>query len=220
MTTAARELQSEAGPEEILGISARLAVENVKGCDVAGITLVRRDRIIETPAFTDEAARRADELQVELGEGPGIDAIREHQVIHSPDLAADARWAGWGSRTAEETGLGSALCLRLFTAEDLVGALNLYARSPGSFDEDAVEDGRALAAHVAVAVVATRRIAQLSVALDSRTSIAAAVGVVMERFDLSYERAFAVLGRISSQSNVKMRDLAAELLETGSLNAD
>ena len=217
MTAAARELQSESDPQTLLDLSARLALLNVKGCDAAAITLVRRDKDVEIAAFTHEQARRSDELQFELGEGPVIDAIRDHQVVHSPELAGDQRWMHWGPRTVEETGLGSSLSLRLFTADDLVGGLNLYAFRPRSFDEHAVEDGLALAAHVAVALASARRIADLNVALDSRTQIAAAVGILMERFGLSYDRAFAVLGRISSQGNVKIRDLAAELLETGTL---
>jgi transcriptional regulator with GAF, ATPase, and Fis domain len=217
MIAAARELQQEPDTDAILEVSTRLAVENVEGCDVAGITLVRKERVIETPAFTHDAARRSDELQLEVGEGPALDSIRDHGVIHSADLAGDSRWRQWGPSVAEETGLRSALCLRLFTTEETVGGLNLYAFERGAFDETAIEDGLAIAAHVAVAVVAVRRVADLNLALESRTAIAAAVGILMERFNLSYERAFAVLSRISSQTNVKIRDLATELLETGTL---
>ncbi len=217
MTAAARELQHETEPQAILDLAARLAVQNVQGCDAAGITLVRKGRISETPAYTSEAVKRSDDLQQELDEGPNLEVIREHDLTQSPNLAEDHRWPTWGPLAVAELGLNSTLCLRLFTVEDLVGALNLYSSRPGAFDEAAVQDAQALAAHVAVAVVSARRIAQLHEALDSRTSIAAAVGILMERFGLSYDRAFAVLGRISSQGNVKIRDLATELLETGSL---
>jgi transcriptional regulator with GAF, ATPase, and Fis domain len=217
MTAVARELQSEVAPETLLDIAARLAVENVHGCEAAGISLVRRARVLETPAYTDRAAHVSDQLQLELDEGPGLDAIWERQVVHSPDLAAEPRWPSWGPRTVAETGVRSLLSLRLFTSDDLVGALNLYSFQARAFDEAAVEDGLALAGHIAVAVTSARRIAQLNEALDSRTSIAAAVGILMERFDLSYDRAFAVLGRISAQGNVKIRDLAMELVATGSL---
>jgi GAF domain-containing protein len=220
MSAAARELQSETSPQVVLDVAARLAVENVKGCEAAGIVLIRRARVVETQAFTHEAARLGDALQQELGEGPGLDAIWEHRVVHSPDLAVDERWPRWAPRTAAEGGVGSLLCLRLFTTDDLVGGLNLYAFRPRAFDEAAVEDGVTLAAHIAVAVASARRIDQLNDALDSRTSIAAAVGILMQRFDLTYDRAFAVLGRISSQSNVKIRDLAAELVATGDLPSE
>ena len=60
-------------------------------------------------------------------------------------------------------------------------------------------------------------IEQLEAALDSRTVIAQACGLLMERFDIDAVRAFALLGRLSSTSNVKVRDLAARLALTRQL---
>ncbi|GAA2758636.1 hypothetical protein F4554_003721 [Actinopolymorpha rutila] len=106
------------------------------------------------------------------------------------------------------------MCLRLFTYAHTVGALNLYARSRNAFGRDDVEQGQALAAHAAVAVVGAQRIDQLSVALDTRTVIAQAQGILMERYRFTADQAFNVLVRVSSQANVKLRDVAIELVET------
>ena len=62
---------------------------------------------------------------------------------------------------------------------------------------------------------ARAEIAQLKVAVDHRTVIGRAVGILMERYKLDAEAAFATLVRVSSTSNRRLYDLAKELIETG-----
>ena len=52
-------------------------------------------------------------------------------------------------------------------------------------------------------------------ALESRTVIGEAVGIMMERYGLDADTALGALKRVSQQRNVKVRDLAAELVATG-----
>ena len=54
----------------------------------------------------------------------------------------------------------------------------------------------------------------MDLALDSRSLIGQATGIVMDRYDLDAVRAFAVLKRISQQSNVKLHEVAVELIRT------
>ena len=49
--------------------------------------------------------------------------------------------------------------------------------------------------------------------MRSRTLIGQAVGIVMERYDLNDERAFAFLKRLSSHRNVKLRLVAREIVD-------
>lgn len=67
---------------------------------------------------------------------------------------------------------------------------------------------------------ARAQVAELEEALESNRAIGAAVGIVMERFDLDAEAALAYLKRLSSHHNRKLRDLAAELVETRRLPAE
>lgn len=219
MVAAARELQDEADPQRTMEAAVHLAASNISHCDAACITLVRRRHRLETTAFTDEVALLGDELQYELGEGPCVDAAWEERIVHSADLRSESRWPIWAARMAREHGTRSMLCLQLFTHGDRLGALNLYSRRPGAFTVVDRDDGLALAAHVAVAVAAALEIEQLSDALDSRTLIAQACGILMERHGLEAHRAFEVLARVSSQTNTKLRDLARELVETRELPA-
>lgn len=214
LARAARALASEDTVEHTLDKAVELAVEMIRGCDAAGVTLVRRGNALESPAYTDEMVARGDALQLELREGPCVDAVWEQQVVISGDLACETRWPSWAARVVAETGARSMMCVQLLTSETTLGALNMYAKSPNAFHQSDRYEAQALAAHVAVALVAAQRIENLYTALDSRTVIGQAEGILMERFDLSPQSAFEVLRRVSSHSNEKLHAVALELVRT------
>ncbi|GAA2137727.1 GAF and ANTAR domain-containing protein [Nocardioides koreensis] len=212
MAALARELQESRDLQATIEHAVELADKNIVDCDGAAISLVRRGRDMDTPAATDESAAAADRLQVELGQGPCLDAIAERRLVASDDLVDDARWPAWGPRVAADTGLRSALCFRLFTQGATVGALSLYSRRVQGFGEVDREVGGVLAAHVAVAMATAQQVETLGVAVDARTVIGQAQGILMERYDIDAERAFAVLKRISTTSNVKLHEIAQRLV--------
>lgn len=216
IASVARSLQHQDGSQPTMDKVVEFGVEMVDDAEHAGILLLRQGRV-ESPAASDDVVRRVDELQYEHRQGPCVDAILEEEIVHSSNIAADGRWPNWGPRATEETGIRSMLCFRLFTVEDTVGALNLYSRREGAFGAEDRDVGLALAAHSAVAVVAAQQIETLHVAVDSRTIIGQAVGILMERFDLDADRAFGVLKRVSQQTNRKLRDVAQELVSTRQL---
>lgn len=210
---AARSMQQASGTQQTLDEVVSLAPELIRGCDLVGISIITPDGI-DTPAGTDEALNRIDELQFEMREGPCFDALERHELVHSRDLATDTRWPTWGPHVAHEIGVVSVASYRLFTTADSLGALNLYSRTPDAFDLEDIYNGEALAAHVAVALASSRKAEQLGVAITTRTVIGQAEGILMERFDISADQAFAVLRRVSSHSNVKLNRVAEELVRT------
>lgn len=217
LTRAARELQSARDPQATMQTAADLAASNVPGCDAAGISLTTRGGGIRTPAVSADFIVDCDLLQDELRQGPCLEAAWNEKVVHSPDVATDDRWPVWGQRVAAEHGIGSVLCLQLFTHNDVLGGINLYSHERHAFDADSLDEAAALAAHIAIAVSSAETQQQLRQAIDTRTLIGQAVGIVMERYRVDAGTAFQVLVRTSSHANVKIRDIAAELVETGNL---
>lgn len=213
LADAARSMQGETGTQETLDKAVVIATEIIDGCDLAGISIVHPNGI-DTPAGSDESLRRIDELQYELKEGPCLDALRTHETVHSTDLAGDERWPGWGPRVARDIGVVSNVSYRLFTTRDTLGAMNLYSRKPEAFDTDDIYNGQALAAHVAVALAGAQNAEHLETAVTNRTVIGQAEGILMERFDISADHAFAVLRRVSQQRNVKLSQVAEQLVRT------
>jgi transcriptional regulator with GAF, ATPase, and Fis domain len=195
-----RALQHRRGVRRTLQRSVEAAVDLVHGCDEACVSLVHRSRRIDTPAATSAAARRGDELQYELQEGPCLDAIWHQETVHSDDLNTEPRWPTWGPVAAGQLGFRAMLCFQLFTGSDSLGALNLYARSPHAFDATGTDVGWALAAHVAVALAGERELANVHLAAANRAIIGQAQGVLMERYGVSADEAFDYLRRAAQDS--------------------
>ncbi|MGY1702934.1 GAF and ANTAR domain-containing protein [Geodermatophilus sp. SYSU D00697] len=196
------------------------AVEAVPGAEDAGISFVVGRSRIEAQAPTGERPRALDRLQDQLGQGPCYSAIREHETVHAPDVATEDRWPRFAA-VASEGGVGSMLTVRLHdTADATLGALNLYASTPNAFDADSEAIARIFAVHAALALAAAEREEHLEAALRSRDRIGQAKGILMERYKLTPERAFAVLASISSATNRKLRDIADEITTTGAIPTD
>ena len=212
MAAAARELQLQHDPKATLESAARMALAELEGADSVGISIVHRNKTIQTEAATDEMAARGDQLQYETGEGPCLDAIWTERTVYSPSLGYDRRWPRWGPRVVAETGAESVLAFQLFTTADTLGALNLYSRTRDGFSDTDEEEGLALAAHIAIALATAAELDQLGQAVSTRTVIGQATGILMERYSIDTVRAFAVLTRLSTTGNIKIRDLAVDIV--------
>jgi transcriptional regulator with GAF, ATPase, and Fis domain len=216
----ARQLQAQDSSGKVQDRISRAAVDTVDGCDHAAISLVHRRGAIETVSATDDVPLRVDAIQYEVGQGPCLGAITEHQVFQVDDLAEDPRWPPFSRRAAEETGVRSMLSFRLFVATSTFGALNLYSRKRKAFDEHACAVGSILAAHAAIAMQAAReqhRAEHLGQAVESNREIGMAMGVIMALRGLPRDEAFTLLRRASQHLNRKLRDVAAEVVDTGQL---
>jgi GAF domain-containing protein len=219
LADAVRELDAQPDTPHTLECLVAIAPEFFTACDHVGVSLVERDQI-STPAASDERLRELDESQYDLGQGPCREAILEHETVVVDDLATDPRWPSWGRAMVDELGIHSSLSFRLFTRPDRTwGALNVYSRTRGAFSAEEVEHGRTIAAMAAVALARSINDEQLAAAIETRTVIGQAIGMVMERYRLDEDRAFSVLRRISSQENVKLRDVAKQLVSTRDLPA-
>ena len=212
----ARALQSEPNVQHTLQRIVDLAVETIDGCDHAGVSLAQR-REITTPAASDDVPGQVDAIQYETGEGPGLDAIREHQVFQVDCLSEDRRWPQFSGRAARETGVQSMLCFRLFVEEHTLGALNLYSRTAAAFDagDEVHAIGSVFAAHAALALSTAQHEEQMDQALASRDVIGQAKGILMARQGVTAEQAFDMLRRSSQGLNIKLRDLAERITYTG-----
>jgi transcriptional regulator with GAF, ATPase, and Fis domain len=194
----ARRLHGESSPKKVRERIGGATVHTVGGCDHAAISLVYRHRAIDTVGATDGVPHQVDAIQYEVGQGPCLNAIAEHEVFLIDDLAIDERWPRFSRRAAEETGVRSMLSFRLFLEEDVLGALNLYSRKVQAFDEQGYAVGTVLATHAAIAMRGAQerdRGDQLEQALASNREIGMAMGLLMARGLMTEDQAFAVLRR-------------------------
>lgn len=204
--------------DSVLGTVAHLAQRAVPGADEVSVTLLRADRPF-TAAQTGSLALAADELQYERDHGPCMDAARASMVLRIDDMRHEERWPEYGQRVAE-MGVLSSASLPLPVQDDVIGALNLYARRPRAFGSRDLDAAAVVAEHAAVAVANAHAYSaaadlgrQMSAAMASRAVIEQAKGIVMGQRGCSADEAFALLSRLSQDTNRKVRDVAASLVE-------
>ena len=215
----ARALFAPRSVDGCLQLTVALAVATVEGCDAAGVFVMDGDQIV-TAASTDPLVGELHDLQSAHEEGPCLDALGEGGISSfSLDLGTDARWPRFGP-AAELAGVRSGMAFRL--SERPVSALNLYAHMPAAFG--ATDRAKALVfatlAGLALGAAEDRaddeqRFANLHEALRTRELIGQAQGILIERERITAEQAFQVLRRASQHLNVKVREVAATLVETG-----
>jgi GAF domain-containing protein len=215
----ARILFSAGGVADTLAQIVAVAVATIEGCDFAGLFLMEGD-VLVTPVHTDPIVEVIDTLQRDSGEGPCIDAVAQRIMVYGDDLHTDVRWPHLGPRAAQQ-GIRSVLALPLAT-NGADGAVNLYARYPAAFGVVDRAKGVILSSLASIALTAAhvfedeeRRIENLHSALSSREVIGQAQGILMERERISADQSFDVLRRASQFLNVKLREVAQTLVDTG-----
>jgi GAF domain-containing protein len=204
--------------DAVLSRIAHLARRAIPGGEEVSVTLVRAG----TPhsvAVTGELARKLDEWQYEQERGPCLDASVSGDTLSIPDMAREDRWPGWAAR-AHDAGVLSSLSVGLPIQDAVVGTLNVYGAAPGAFDGEAMELARTFSAYAAVALAnahlyeSTATLAeQMRSAMESRAIVEQAKGIVMGERRCSPEKAFALLSKLSQDSDRKLGEVAAALVE-------
>jgi GAF domain-containing protein len=216
LVAAARSMSSKDTLEETLSAIAQTARISVPDIDHVGISTIDRKGRIITRAATDSVVRELDDLQYGLQEGPCVDVLHEHRVVAEPRIRHEQRWPRYVPEAVRRTGLKSQLAVQLsLDGEGTLGGLNLYSTTHEDLDPEATSIAELFAAQAAIALGRVIKITTLNEALQSRKVIGQAVGILMERYEMNEERAFAFLVRASSNGNIKLRDVAQELVDSG-----
>lgn len=199
-----------------------LAERAVDGCEAAGILFANgAPSALPTNSalITD-----LDRMQIDADEGPGLDAARHGDMFYARDLLDDARWPTFGP-AAVAAGIRTVLAYPLST--DHPSALNLYARFPNAFGATDRAQGLLFATLARIALHSAQERADdaekslhLIEALVTRELIGQAQGILMERERITADQAFDVLRRASQRMNIKLREVAETLVETGEVPPD
>jgi hypothetical protein len=198
----------------------------VPGADSVSVTMREQNGDHYTPVKTDDDAAVLDGLQYDSDEGPCIDAADPAgpAYAHSGTLDAEPSWPVFGPAAAG-LGYGSVLSTALLTGPEpspFAGALNMYSRTPGGFSAGARDTAFVLATCASLALNtayvglrtehgmhrAEKQAADLRRALETRTVIGQATGILMARRGLNAVEAFNLLSRASQDHNIKLARLS------------
>jgi GAF domain-containing protein len=204
--------------ETALDRVAAMSVRSLPGCDGAGVSLVEREKVT-TASATDETVEAVDSEQYRTGEGPCLEAIRQGTPFRVESMTADERFPEFGPRAAEN-GILSSLSMPLRVSDRTLGALNLYSRKLSGFTADDEKMATLVATQASVALANAHALDRVRVAADqleeglkSSRVIGLAMGILVEREHCTEDEAFDMLRVISQNANVKLRDVAQQVLD-------
>lgn len=207
--------------DSVLDKIAQLAKRTIPRAGEVSVTLLRGDNA-HTGAFTGELALGLDEWQYEHGRGPCLQAATGTVDVSVPDMSTEERWPDW-AHAAQQAGAHSSLSIALPVHERITGALNIYAAEPRAFDHDAISLAQSFAGYAAVALAnvhlyetQAKLATHLQKAMQSRATIEQAKGIIMAERRCSPDEAFAILSKLSQDTNRKLRDVAAVLVTKAS----
>jgi GAF domain-containing protein len=212
------ELHDAPGVDETVDAVVQFALQALN-CTYAGVALYSRGSQAEIAAITDPVVAEVYDLQLTSECGPLVTALRERTTVLIRDTTTDDRWPEWAAKVAA-LGVRSVLDVPLATGggnRSTVGVLGLYSPSPDAFGPDDEAIAHILARHASVALASARHEESMAQAVDARKLVGQAMGILMERFDVDGDRAFAILKRYSQDTNTKLRDVAQQLIDTRKL---
>jgi hypothetical protein len=216
----AQRLAERLGPADLdqtLSNITAAAVEVLPDVTMSSITMKHADGTLQTLAPTDDVLCEVDAKQYELQEGPCYDTATDAIHVTAPHLETDDRYPQY-REAALEAGIRAQAGVRLFDTPKSQGALNLYSTTDGDF-EDLGFLGALFQHQSAMAIEYAQEVHNLREAMQTRKIVGQAVGIVMERYELTEQRAFAFLARLSQHHNVKLRLVAQEIVAAGEARA-
>ncbi|QNE18263.1 GAF and ANTAR domain-containing protein [Kribbella qitaiheensis] len=211
----AMELYESVGVEHTAAAVLQFVLPAV-GCSHAAMVLAHRSGRPAIAAVTDPIMETVSQLQMDTGDGPLIVALADGIPVLVRDSTTDARWPEWATKTCE-LGLRTVLQVPLRTGQRTTGVLTFGSSGPDAFDAGDEAIAHILGLHAAIAMGTARHEETLHQAADARKLIGQAMGILMERYSLDDEQAFATLRRYSQDNNIKLHTVALRLIATRNL---
>jgi GAF domain-containing protein len=200
---------------------SELATLALPQTDHVGITMMV-DGKLATSIFTHPEVPEIDQAQYRTGDGPCIDAYRDGVPYLIESTREPGRWQAFRDSAARH-GVLSTMSLPMSTPIGAIGAMNLYAEREDAFGPDDQRVGLMFAGQAAFLLAnaqaywdARTLSENLQQAMESRATIEQAKGIIMSSMGRSADEAMAVLINQSQDQNIKVRELADELVRNAS----
>ena len=202
--------------------TARLCTVSADAVEMsgAGIMLMSDEIPSGSICSSDHVSARLEELQLDLGEGPCIDAFAHERPVLEPDLAdpASPRWISF-TPPAVAVGARAVFGFPLHVGAVRLGALNLYRDEPGPLTDDQHADALVmaeLAAHEVLAMQADAPSGALAAELEGgghfRFVVHQASGMVSVQLGVSVAEALVRLRAYAFANDEPLADVATEIV--------
>lgn len=208
--------------DEVLARVAATAAKAIPDADAVSITVLTGESP-RTAAYTDERILELDRAQYDSGRGPCIESAQHQRPVRVEIASGAQQWPEF-TEAARRSGIRATLSMPLLVGGDppeLVGSLNVYSYTASAFDP--FDEGlmRLYTVSAGQAIVTARRwqqsrdtVTNLERALTSRAVIDQAKGALMAVHGCTADEAFQRLVEQSQRRNIKLHDIARELMDS------
>jgi anti-anti-sigma regulatory factor len=201
----------------LLKMVIEMANATVVGADGVSVSLRRAGRL-STVAATDTTIMDMDSYQYSTEQGPCVDASLAGQRFYCTSIDTEDRWPSFVPK-ASSLGIKSILSSPLLESGSPVGALNIYSRTDGAFDDSDQELASLFASEASKSLTAAgiepireQQSERIHAALRHRHVVAQAQGVIMERRGVSELAAYTMLRTYSQQTGQPLQRRAEEIV--------
>jgi GAF domain-containing protein len=220
LADAARVIDVPGTLEKTLDVIARTALESVPGFDQVGVTVLQGDGVIMTLAATDVLVITMDAVQFRFNQGPCLDALHEEDVVLVENLAARRRqWPIYVPRAAK-AGVRAQMGMPIRTSDETLGSLNFYSTTGPTIDPTAPHHAALFATHAAIALDHARHADEAVAAIPTWEVIDQAVRTLVQRFEVTEDRAMYYLVRTAAARKSKLRDAARAVVDQANRSAN
>jgi GAF domain-containing protein len=194
------------------------ATHQLFAVDGAGLMLLDPDQLLRNIAVSDQRIHHLEELQIEHGEGPCVDAFEDKTLVDTDDLAAEARWPKF-SPAAVDRGLRAVLASPIPYNQHAIGVVAVFSAKAQPWSPEGELALIAFTDLAALTIANTMQseqrgelAIQLQRALDARVVIEQAKGALVARDGISAKEAFERLRRQARAERRRVADVAAEVM--------
>lgn len=194
-----------------------IAAKAIVGADGVSVSLKRDDRV-KTVAASNDTVLRMDDHQYETGEGPCLSAAADGVPFDIERLTDEQRWPAFVPLAISE-GIASILSTPLLADTGSIGALNIYSNTAAAFGAHQRELAAAFATHASeivagadLGITEEELDVRIADALQSRTVLALAQGILMARSHVDADQASAVLHRAARDAGTSALSEATDVV--------
>ena len=194
--------------------------------DAAALSLVFDGASTGTLGASGDDARRYDELQFVLGEGPCLSSVETRAPVLVPDLTDGARrrWPLYASALSD-CGVGAVFALPVVLAGEYIGALDLFRTAPEPLTAEQVDGALAVAVLAALPLLDLMAVGLRATAADpdgagwedlnalTRVEVSQATGMIVSQLDLEPAHALARLRAHAYATGRSVTAVARDVLD-------
>jgi GAF domain-containing protein len=186
----------------------------------AGIMLADPTGKLRYAASSNEKMRLVELFELQIDEGPCVDAYRDGEpVVSSSAKEADRRWPEFGPH-AREAGFPSIAAVPMRLRANTIGALNLFSSTSTPLSDQDLRLAQIMADVATIGILHERALrdaetlsGQLGVALESRVVIEQAKGIIAEHLQVGVDEAFELLRSFARKQSRRLSQTAIEIVD-------